>query len=50
MCVCAWRERVVMSAEYHVLPFLKQPRSSVDKVKCKKKAHPGLMGGRELED
>lgn len=46
----AWRERGAISAEHHVLPFLKQPRSSVDKVKCKKKAHPGLMRGRGLED
>lgn len=47
---CAWSERGAISAEHHVLPFLKQPRSGVDKVKCKKKAHPGLMRGRELED
>lgn len=39
-----------MFAEHHNLPFFKHPRSSVDKVKRKKKAHPGLMGGRELED
>lgn len=45
-----WREHAAISAMHCVLPFLKQPRSSVDKVKHKKKTHPRLTGGRELKD
>lgn len=49
-CLHTWWKRAGISAKHHTLPFLKQPRSSVDKVKDKKKTHPRLMGGRELED